>query len=173
FVDANGAYSRKQALAIAMGFRDLGVSWFEEPVTADDLAGLRLLRDRLNCQVAAGEYGYTTSYFKQMLIAEAVDVLQADATRCFGITGFLGAATLCEAFHVPLSFHCAPAMHAAVGCSVPGLLHGEYFHDHARIEGMLFAEVPQPRNGRLRPDPERSGLGLEFKYSDAERYRIL
>ena len=60
FVDANGAYSRKEALAFAHAFAELGVSWFEEPVSSDDLEGLRLLRDRApeGMDIAAGEYGY-------------------------------------------------------------------------------------------------------------------
>ena len=110
FVDANGAYSRKQALVQAEGFADLDVSWFEEPVSADDMAGLRLLRDRspAGMEIAAGEYGYDLEYFRRMLEAEAVDVLQADATRCGGISGFLQVGTLCQARSMQLSAHCAP-----------------------------------------------------------------
>ena len=72
-------------------FAELGVTWFEEPVSSDDLDGLRLLRDRApaGMDIAAGEYGYDLFYFRRMLEAGAVDVLQADATRCGGITGFL------------------------------------------------------------------------------------
>ena len=96
FVDANGAYTRKQALAQAEKFAELDVRWFEEPVSSDDLEGLRLLRDRApaGMNIAAGEYGYDSFYFQRMLGAGAVDVLQADATRCGGVTGFLEAAVL-------------------------------------------------------------------------------
>lgn len=113
FVDANGAYARKQALVLAAAFADCGVGWFEEPVSSDDLAGLHLLRDRTpaGMDIAAGEYGYDSCYFRRMLEAGAVDVLQADATRCGGITGYLRAAALCEAFNVPLSAHGAPGLH--------------------------------------------------------------
>lgn len=90
FVDANGAYLPKQALALAQAMTGEGVSWFEEPVPHQDLAGLRLVRDRApaGMEITGGEYGFTTGYFRRMLEAGAVDVLQADATRC-GITGFL------------------------------------------------------------------------------------
>ncbi|HET9406298.1 MAG TPA: enolase C-terminal domain-like protein [Candidatus Sulfotelmatobacter sp.] len=83
----------------------MNVTWFEEPVSSDDLAGLRLIRDRgpAGMDIAAGEYGYDAWYFRRMLAAGAVDVLQADATRCGGITGFLQAATLCQAHHIPAS----------------------------------------------------------------------
>jgi L-alanine-DL-glutamate epimerase-like enolase superfamily enzyme len=172
FVDANGAYSRKQALEMAEEFAALDVRWFEEPVSADDLEGLRLVRDRApaGMQIAAGEYGYDSYYFCRMLAAGAVDVLQADATRCAGITGFLQAAALSEAFEVPFSFHCAPALHATAACAAPGFLVGEYFFDHARIERLLFDGAPLPVNGRLAPDRSRPGLGLDFKRADAERF---
>lgn len=172
FVDANGAYSRKQALAQAGRFAEFDVRWFEEPVSADDLEGLRLLRDRApaGMHIAAGEYGYDAYYFRRMLEAGAVDVLQADATRCMGITGFLQAGAICEAHQVPFSFHCAPALHAPAACAVPSFLVGEYFFDHARIERLLFDGAPQPLNGALVPDRSRPGSGLEFKKADAARF---
>jgi L-alanine-DL-glutamate epimerase-like enolase superfamily enzyme len=176
FVDANGAYARKQALQMAQVFaREYDVRWFEEPVTSDDLRGLRLLRDRApaGLDIAAGEYGYTPWYFRRMLAAGAVDVLQADATRCAGISGFLQASALCEAFNLPLSAHCAPALHAHPACAARPLRHLEYFHDHVRIENLLFDGVLQPEHGALHPDASRPGFGLEFKHADAERYRIL
>jgi L-alanine-DL-glutamate epimerase-like enolase superfamily enzyme len=174
FVDANGAYSRKQALAFAHAFTEFGVSWFEEPVSADDLAGLRLLRDRApaGMDIAAGEYGYDLWYFRRMLEAEAVDVLQADATRCAGITGFLQAGALCQARSLQLSAHCAPSLHVHPACAMIPFRHLEYFHDHVRIEHMLFDGALTPVEGVLRPDRSRPGLGLELKRSDAERYRV-
>jgi L-alanine-DL-glutamate epimerase-like enolase superfamily enzyme len=174
FVDANGAYTRKQALEFSRRFADLGVTWFEEPVSSDDLDGLRMMRDRAppGVAISAGEYGYDLPYFRRMLQAQAVDVLQADATRCGGITGFLGAAALCEAFNVPLSSHCAPTLHAPLCCAARPAVHLEYFHDHARIEHMLFDGAPTPDNGKLMPDMSRPGLGIEFKEQDAQCYAV-
>jgi L-alanine-DL-glutamate epimerase-like enolase superfamily enzyme len=174
FVDANGAYDRKQALEKAERFSRLGVSWFEEPVSSDDLEGLRLVRDRApaGMEVAAGEYGYDLPYFRRMLEAGAVDVLQADATRCAGITGFLHAGSLCKARSLPLSAHTAPALHAHACCALASMRHLEYFHDHVRIERMLFDGVLDPAGGELRPDLSRPGMGLEFKRADAEHYAV-
>jgi L-alanine-DL-glutamate epimerase-like enolase superfamily enzyme len=174
FVDANGAYSRKQALAFAEVFANLEVCWFEEPVSSDDLEGLRLIRDRapVGMEVAAGEYGYDLYYFRHMLEAGAVDVLQADATRCGGITGFLQVAPLCQARGLALSAHCAPSLHVHPCCAMLPLRHIEYFHDHVRIEHMLFDGALAPVNGALHPDLSRPGLGLEFKHADAERYKV-
>jgi L-alanine-DL-glutamate epimerase-like enolase superfamily enzyme len=172
FVDANGAYSRKQALGQARAFEEFNVRWFEEPVSSDDLEGLRLMRDRgpAEMDIAAGEYGYDIDYFKRMLEAGAVDVLQADATRCGGFTGFLQAATLCEAYHIPLSAHCAPALHLHVACAARPLRHAEYFYDHVRIEKMLFDGIPEPVNGVIAPDLNRPGLGLSLKHADAQKF---
>lgn len=172
FVDANGAYSRKQALELAQQFHEHGVIWFEEPVSSDDLAGLRLMRNRApaGMEIAAGEYGYDASYFRRMLEAEAVDVLQADATRCAGITGFLSAAAICEAYGMPLSAHTAPSIHAHVCCALSPVRHLEYFHDHVRIERELFEGVLEPTEGRLYPDLTRPGNGLQLRAKDAQRY---
>ena len=174
FVDANGAYARKQALAFADAFCELGVRWFEEPVVSDDLDGLRLIRDRApaSMDIAAGEYGYDIVYFRRMCAAGAVDVLQADATRCAGITGLLRAAAVADAFHVPLSSHCAPSIHAHACCAIAGVRHLEYFHDHARIERMLFDGVLDPVQGALAPADDRPGFGLTFKAADARRYAV-
>jgi L-alanine-DL-glutamate epimerase-like enolase superfamily enzyme len=169
FVDANGAYSRKEALAFAERFAGHGVVWFEEPVSSDDLEGLRLLRDRApaGMDIAAGEYGYESFYFRRMLEAGAVDVLQADATRCCGFTGFLRAASLCDAWGLPLSTHTAPALHLHAACAAPRLRHLEWFHDHVRIEAKLFDGAREPKGGRLAPDLSAPGHGLTFKHADA------
>jgi L-alanine-DL-glutamate epimerase-like enolase superfamily enzyme len=174
FVDANGAYERKQALALMGQFAESDVSWFEEPVSSDDLTGLRLLRDRAppGMDVTAGEYGYDLHYFRRMLRAGAVDVLQADATRCAGFTGFAKVDALCEAECLSLSSHCAPILHLHACCASPRVVHMEYFHDHVRIAHLLFDGVPVPVRGHLRPDLSRPGLGLEFKHVDAQRYAL-
>jgi len=174
FVDANGAYSRKQALAQADAFAEQGVCWFEEPVSSDDLDGLRLVRDRApaGMEIAAGEYAYDLPYFRRMLEAGAVDVLQIDATRAAGITGFLQAAALAVAFEIEVSAHCAPSLHIHPCCALANVRPLEYFHDHARIEQMLFDGALTPEAGELRYDKSRPGIGIELKRSDAERFAL-
>ena len=173
FVDANGAYSRKQALHFAGAFADIGVAWFEEPVSSDDVDGLRLLRDRApaTMDITAGEYGYDLFDLTRLVDRGAVDVLQADATRCGGISEFLRVGALCEAKSVPLSSHCAPLAHLDAACAIHRLRHMEYFFDHVRIEQMLFDGVPQPRAGTLAPDLTRPGNGWELRHDDAEPFR--
>ncbi|MGI9095452.1 MAG: enolase C-terminal domain-like protein [Thermoleophilaceae bacterium] len=173
-VDANGAYTRTQALAMAEASAESGVTWFEEPVSSDDLEGLRMLRERApaGMAIAAGEYGYDLAYFRRMLEAGSVDVLQADVTRCAGITELLRVSALCQARSLGLSTHTAPAVHAHAGVALAPVVHLEYFHDHVRVERMLFDGAPGPDRGLLRPDTSRPGLGLELRRSDAERYAV-
>jgi L-alanine-DL-glutamate epimerase-like enolase superfamily enzyme len=172
FVDANGAYSPKQALAQAERFADEGVTWFEEPVSSDDLEGLKLLRDCVppGMRITAGEYGFDSFYFRRMLQAKAVDTLQADATRCGGVTGFLKAGTLCEAFQIPLSAHTAPSIHQHLCCALTPAINVEYFYDHFRIEHLFFDGAAKPLAGELRPDPSQPGLGLVIRRSDINQY---
>ena len=174
FVDANGAYSTKQALKLADQFDEIGVTWFEEPRPSSDLTGLHFIREHAphGMNIAAGEYGYNLSYFEQMLDVGSVDVLQADATRCGGISTFIKAGYLCEAHQLLFSSHCAPSLHLHAGLSLPSFFTAEYFYDHVRIEDMLFDGTPQPVNGALHADLSRPGLGLEFKSQDAEKYKV-
>jgi len=171
FVDANGGYTRKQAVRVARALSAEGVTWFEEPVSSDDLEGLREIRDLIDIDVAAGEYGYDLFYFERMLSAGAVDCLQVDASRCAGITEWFRACAVAAAHGAQVSAHTAHSLHAHPACSVPNLRHLEYFHDHARVDRLLFDGVLEPDGGLLRPDLTRPGMGLELKRRDAERFR--
>ncbi|MEU0112643.1 enolase C-terminal domain-like protein [Streptomyces bobili] len=175
FTDANGALGRKQALYWARRFHDeWDVRWLEEPVSSADLDGLRMLRDRApeRLEIAAGEYAYTTRDFVNLVEGPAVDCLQADVTRCGGITGVLELAGLSAAHHLDLSAHCAPAISAHAFCAVRRLRHLEYFHDHVRLENLIFDGTLTPSGGTLCPDTGRPGLGLDVKWPDAEHYRV-
>lgn len=170
FVDANGAYSAKQALDFAAEFREQDVTWFEEPVTSDDLRALALIRDRgpPGMEIAAGEYGYEPWYFLRMIEARAVDTLQVDATRARGITGALEVAALCDAADLPLSAHTAPSIHAALFCALPRAVHVEWFFDHVRFERAIFVGGPRLVDGHLEVDRTQHGLGLDLREEASE-----
>jgi len=171
FVDANGAYSREQALDWAKRYeREWDVRWLEEPVSSADFEGLRAVREATRLDVAAGEYVYVLADARNLLVAGAVDCLQADVTRCGGITGFLQVARLAEEHGLELSGHCAPQVSAHACAAVPNLRHLEWFHDHVRVERLLFDGVLEPRAGALEPDRSRRGHGLELKRAEAARY---
>lgn len=173
YVDANGGYSIKQAIRLGQVMvDDYDVRWFEEPVSSDDLAGLARVRNEFGGDVAAGEYGYTLDYFAKMLAEDAVDCLQADVTRCGGYSVWRQVAALADAGHLQISGHCAPNLHAHVAASVPNLRHLEYFHDHHRIETMLFDGTLPPDRGAMTPDRSRPGHGLTLRESDAAHYRV-
>ena len=174
FVDANGAYSRKQALSQAEKFAEFGVNWFEEPVSSDDLEGLLFIRERApsEMEIAAGEDGYGLNYFKRMLASHAVDVLQADATRCPASpdsSRWRRFAKHIISLSRPIVHRCCTS---TSGCATPALRHAEYFHDHVRIERMFFDGVPEPDDGALKPDLSRAGMGLELKRNDIEKFRL-
>jgi L-alanine-DL-glutamate epimerase-like enolase superfamily enzyme len=173
YVDANGAFAAKEALGWAERYAaEWDVRWFEEPVSSADFDGLRLLRERGpgGLEIAAGEYAYVPADFRNLVANGCVDCLQADVTRCGGFTGLIGVSGLAEAFGVDVSGHCAPALSAHGLCAVTRRRHLEYFHDHVRLERMLFDGTLEPAGGELRPDRSRPGHGLELKRADAERY---
>lgn len=172
YVDANGGYGAKQALRMGGHLDAEGVTWFEEPVSSDDLPGLARVRDGVRADVTAGEYGYTLGYFGRMLTGEAVDCLQADVTRCGGVTVWLRAAALAEARGLQISGHCAPHLHAHAAAAVPNLRHLEWFHDHVRIEEKLFSGALDPTGGTVRPGADGApGHGMALLAEAAERYR--
>jgi L-alanine-DL-glutamate epimerase-like enolase superfamily enzyme len=170
-VDANGAFDRRAAARWAERYAELGVEYFEEPVPSDDREGLRWLRDAVpaGIAIAAGEYAWDLPELEAL--SGCVDVLQADATRCAGLTNVRRADGICRARHLPFSAHCAPQVSAHLCCAMETAVHVEYFHDHARVEGLLFDGAIVLDDGLLRPDRSRPGLGIELRRADAERLR--
>jgi L-alanine-DL-glutamate epimerase-like enolase superfamily enzyme len=171
-VDANGAFDRVEAARWAARYAEFDVSYLEEPVSSEDLEGLRALRGKIpaGMAVAAGEYAWDAHDLRSL--APCVDVLQADFTRCSGITGALAAEAICRSHELPFSAHCAPQVSAHVSCAMGQAIHLEYFHDHERIEAMLFDGALTLEDGALRPDPSRPGLGIELLREEAERFEV-
>jgi L-alanine-DL-glutamate epimerase-like enolase superfamily enzyme len=172
FVDANGGYSRKQAIRVMAAAAEQDVVWFEEPVSSDDLDGLREVRDAVSADVTAGEYGQDLYYFRGMCAAGAVDCLQADVSRCGGISEWLRVAAVAASFGLQISGHCAPHLHVHAAAAVPNLRHLEWFHDHVRIESMFFDGTLDPTGGSIRPDPDVPGHGLTLRSGDVTDFRV-
>jgi L-alanine-DL-glutamate epimerase-like enolase superfamily enzyme len=173
YVDANGGYTTLQAAGVAAKMADFRVTWFEEPVSSDDVTGLASLRAQVEPDVAAGEYCWNVTDAARLINGTAVDCLQLDVTRCGGITGFQRAAQLAAAHGLQVSGHCAPNLHAHAASGSPNLRHVEYFHDHQRIEQMFFDGALPPVRGTLTPDPTLAGIGVELRVADAEPYLVL
>lgn len=166
-VDANGGYRIGQARRVGAALDDLGVTWFEEPVSSDDTAGLAILRATLRCDIAAGEYA--ADLYDVRALLPVVDCLQLDATRCGGFTGWLRGAALAQSQNLQVSAHCAPSLHAFVAATVPNLRHVEWFVDHARLEPLLVDGLPEARDGALHPDSTAPGHGMTLR-RDAEKW---
>lgn len=163
-VDANGGYTVGQAVRVGAALDELGVIWFEEPVSSDDVEGLRVVREALRCDVTAGEYA--ADLYDVRALLPVVDCIQLDATRCGGYTGWLRAAALAQSHNLQVSAHCAPSLHAPVCAAVPNLRHLEWFVDHARLEPELVDGIPAVHDGALHPDPSRPGNGMTLRDKD-------
>jgi L-alanine-DL-glutamate epimerase-like enolase superfamily enzyme len=124
----------------------------------------------VQADVAAGEYAWALVDAQRLVTSGAVDCLQADATRCGGYTEWRRIAAVAAAHDLQVSAHCAPALHAPVAASVPNLRHVEWFHDHVRIEHLLFEGAPSACGGAMPPSLETSGHGVTLS-PDADRYR--
>ncbi|GAA4937284.1 L-alanine-DL-glutamate epimerase-like enolase superfamily enzyme [Nonomuraea thailandensis] len=172
YVDANGGYTAKQAVRVAERMAEQDVTWFEEPVSSDDLAGLRLVRERCAADVTAGEYGCDLGYFTRMCAAGAVDCLQIDATRCGGYSGWFAATAVAAGHHLQVSAHCAPNLHLPAAAATINLRHIEWFHDHQRIEAELFDGAADPGGGEAGPRTDAPGHGLTLRRAVAGRYRV-
>jgi L-alanine-DL-glutamate epimerase-like enolase superfamily enzyme len=171
YVDANGGYDAQQAVRLARRLDELGVVWFEEPVSSDDHVGLRRVREAAAQDVTAGEYGDSLAYFAHLLAAETVDCVQVDVTRCGGYTEWLRVAALVAAYGLDVSGHCAPSLHVPVAMAAPNLCHVEWFFDHTRIESRYLESFPDPRGGYVVPE-EAPGHGLTLRETDLAPYRV-
>jgi L-alanine-DL-glutamate epimerase-like enolase superfamily enzyme len=167
--DANGGYTPGQARRVGAQLDELGVRWFEEPVSSDDIEGLAAVRAALRCDVAAGEYA--ADLYDVRALLPVLDCLQLDATRCGGYTGWLRGAALAEAHNLQVSAHCAPSLHAPVAAAVANLRHVEWFADHARLEPLLVDGVPEAAGGVLHLDGAAPGHGMSLR-GDAEKWRV-
>jgi L-alanine-DL-glutamate epimerase-like enolase superfamily enzyme len=171
FVDANGGYTAGQAVRVGRRLEELGVTWFEEPVSSDDHDGLRRVRQALAVDVTAGEYGDSLAYFAHLLAGDTLDCVQVDVTRCGGYTEWLRIAALAAAHGLEVSGHCAPSLHAAVAMATPNLRHVEWFEDHVRIEERFLERFPDPRGGYVVPE-DAPGNGLSLREADLTPYRV-
>jgi L-alanine-DL-glutamate epimerase-like enolase superfamily enzyme len=173
-LNTKDALSRKQALRCVERYAGLGATWFEQLVSPHNLEDLRWLRDHAPAmlEIAGGAHCDTPDDVRHMLQAGAVDVQQVDASRCGGISGFLAAAALTDAWGIEISGLSAPSLLLHAACAVPGLRHLEWHHEHARVETLVFDGAPHVQAGAIRPDLSRPGLGLELKIEDVERYEL-
>jgi L-alanine-DL-glutamate epimerase-like enolase superfamily enzyme len=157
-VDANQAWTAPQAIAAGRALAELGVTWLEEPVAVDDLAGGARVAAALELRVASGESLYTSREFKRLLEAGGADVLMPDLSRSGGPAEFLRIATLAEARGLPVSSHLFPEISAHLMAACPNATLVELVPEWS---AGIFDRPPLVEAGRIHL-PERPGLGFGF-----------
>ncbi len=174
-VDANGAYTVSQSLDLAKHLVRLGVYWLEEPVHPEYAEDLARIRRRVDLPVVSGEWLGSWFQFRDLLRAEAVDVIMPNITRCGGITGLLKIADMAALDNVTVAPHGVGAglgIVAAVGvcAALPNFLIYEYNQLFNPLRQALINEAIDFRAGVLHPSGG-IGLGASLNEAAVEQYR--
>jgi L-alanine-DL-glutamate epimerase-like enolase superfamily enzyme len=172
YVDANNGFYAKQAIGFARRMQEFNVGWFEEPVLADDIAGLAAIARAIDIPVATGEHEYTKFGFKELIAAGGADIVQPDVGRVGGVTEWLKVAHLAHAFNLPVAPHAVQLVHLHLACCTPNLKVVEYLGTSEETDRLFYAELPELRDGMWSPFPDRPGLGLELSPQAVERYAV-
>lgn len=167
-VDANERYDYTTALTMGRFFEEeIGVGWFEEPITCEDAEGHARLARRLDLPIAAGEMLFGLDEFERYVAKDALAVLQPDVTRLGGITATLPVIALAEQHHLPVSPHLLPEIGVHLACGLPVVTSVELMPWLAP----LFTTGPAIVRGRLAPPPG-PGLGLELNADNVAKFRV-
>ena len=167
-VDANRRYDYGTALAMGHFFEeDLGVDWFEEPLSCEDVEGHVRLAAKLEVPIALGETLFGLDEFQRYLERGGVDVLQPDLTRVGGLTAWLKVAALAEQHHRPLAPHLLPEVAVHLACGLPRVTLVEYMP----WLYPAFVEPPAIVKGQIVPPP-RPGLGLEISSEAVRKFTV-
>lgn len=189
-VDANHCYTASDALKVGRALDALGVYWFEEPVAPEDRDGYRLLRDRLDVNIAGGEAEFTRWGWRDLLRARCLDIAQPEVCALGGVSEYLKVLALAHADFVPVVNHVwgsaiAVALNIhllAAMADMPGGLHPrppmlEYDTTHNVFRDQLAADPPDwdrqisESGGSVAP-PETPGIGADPDIDFLEKYRI-
>ena len=174
-VDANGAYTVSESIALAKDLVRLGVYWLEEPVHPEYPDDLARIRRRVELPIVSGEWLGSWHQFRDLLKAEAVDVIMPNITRCGGITGMMKIADLAALENVTVAPHGVGAgigiIAAIATCAVmPNFLVYEYNQLFNPLRHSLMREQIDFRDGVLKPR-DKPGLGISLNEAIIERYR--
>ena len=163
-VDANQAFSLGEAMRRADMLAEACVHWFEEPMPADNIRAHLELARHSRVPVAVGESMYSLGQFADYLAAGAACVIQADAARIGGITPWLKAAHLAEAFNLSICPHFLMELHVSLVCAVPNAPLLEYI---PQLDEVMRCPV-DIRGGKAYP-PNRPGIGIEWDFDEVNR----
>jgi len=181
-IDANHAYSYKEALELALEIEQYNIGWFEEPVSPEDYDGYRRLREKTTIPIAGGECEYLKYGFKRLFDNDAVDIAQPDICATGGLTEAKRIATLAQTYHkdiVPHSWGTWIAISAAVHFvgnldKNPGRMYSEIpTLELDRTENQLRDEVVKHSleidNGIIKV-PTTPGLGVEINEDALQKH---
>ncbi|MBL0423061.1 mandelate racemase/muconate lactonizing enzyme family protein [Ramlibacter sp. AW1] len=160
FIDANCSLDYFHASALAQRIEDLGIAFFEEPVSQNDIPNMAKLRAKTRIPLAAGQNEGLASRFRDMLVAQAVDVVQPNACITGGYTQCLRIAGMAQAFNAQFANGGAwphHNMHLHAGLANGSLV--EYHSVAVEVCKQVFDGLPEPTQGMLAL-PETPGLGF-------------
>ena len=169
-LDANNAFTSATAVQLANRLREYDILFFEEPVLADDLPGLARFRQGTDIPLATGEHEYTRYGVRDLLLNQAVDVLQVDITRSGGFTEMLKVAALAQTWNVGFAPHGMEHMHMHLVAALPNAMFLERLLVFEPVAEIAFKNSPLPKNGMLTL-PDEPGLGLTLNYDNLPRAR--
>ena len=167
YVDVNQGWGREQARHYGRKLADYQVGWLEEPLPAEDVAGLAALRAELATPITAGENAYGNDGIRALIEAGAVATLMPDLQRIGGVTGWLTVHALAEAWRVPITSHLFPeiSVHLLASSRMAGQL------EWVTWALPLLEEPLVVRDGAVAV-PDKPGLGIAFDRAAVARYRI-
>ncbi|NJB85880.1 L-alanine-DL-glutamate epimerase-like enolase superfamily enzyme [Lewinella marina] len=175
-VDAHGTFSVTEARRFARQTEDLGLYWFEEPVSPDNKSGTAEVRQGTTTPIAAGESEFTRFDFRDLVEHRAVDVLQPDCAIVGGITEARRVAALAETWQLELAPHCwgsafsfMAGVHLAF--SSPSAVYIEHSLGGNPMLYDLVKEPPRVTDGRIQR-PDRPGLGMEINPEFVAQYTV-
>lgn len=176
-VDAHGTYTVADAKRFVHLVADCDLAWFEEPVIADDKAGMAEVRAAGSVPIAAGESEATRFAFRDLALLKAVDVFQPDPAFCGGITEAMRIGALASAFNLRLSPHLwagAPCFFAGlhVCAASPASFVIEYSLGANPMIHDLVEDDVSARDGMIAiPDGPGLGFTIAEKFLEAHAHR--
>jgi L-alanine-DL-glutamate epimerase-like enolase superfamily enzyme len=160
-LDANNCWDAATGVQFANRVRELDIMWIEEPVPADDIPGLARFRRATDIPLATGEHEYTRYGVRDLILAEAADIVMADGARAGGYTEMLKIAALTQAWNLKFSPHAMENIHIHLVSAAPNAPFLERLTMFEDITAKTFKNVPWPKRGFI-DIPDLPGLGLEL-----------
>jgi L-alanine-DL-glutamate epimerase-like enolase superfamily enzyme len=160
-VDANNSFDAATAIQLANRIREFDITFFEEPVFADDIAGLARFKRGTDIPLATGEHEYTKFGVRDLVANEAADIVQVDGARAGGYTEMLKCAAITQAWNLKFAPHAMENIHLQLVAALPNALFLERLLMFEELTAKVFDNAPVPVDGFMHV-PDLPGLGLRL-----------